>query len=302
MTAKIKTTPRHRGHDHPFRPKNVSRHAFKQVYWPYLPVILVIGFLLSLGLKQSSFQTALRHPASQVLAYASSMQAQDLLADTNTRRNQANVPALTENAQLDQAAQAKAKDMATRNYWSHDTPDGNPPWVFVTDQSYSYQKLGENLAAGFDNEQAAINGWMGSPHHRENLLDTSFSQVGFGVAQSTDYTSAGGGPMTIVVAFYAEPTNGQPVITSVKGDLSSTNVSLAQLAVAKLPVVGLATDLAVAAALIAILIWVGRHVRALRRALASGEKFAYTHPFFDVGLIVIAALSYLLTRTVGLIH
>ncbi len=302
MAAKIKTAPRHRGHDHPFRPKKVGRHAFSQVYWPYLPVILVIGFLLSLGLRQSSFQTALKHPTGQVLSYASSMQQQALLSDTNTERAQAHVPTLTENVELDQAAAAKAKDMATRNYWSHDTPDGNPPWVFVASQNYNYQKLGENLAAGFNNEQAAINGWMASPHHRDNLLDGSFSQVGFGVAQSPNYTSGGGGPMTIVVAFYGKPANGEPVITAVKGDSAPTSVSLAQVAAAKLPVVGLATDLAIGAALMAILIWAGRHVRALRRALTTGERFAFTHPFLDVGLITIAALSYLLTRTAGLIH
>jgi uncharacterized protein YkwD len=302
MPAKIKTSPRHRGHDRPFRPKKVGHRAFSQVYWPYLPGILVIGCLLSLGLRQSSFSTALKHPTSQVLAYASSMQEQALLQDTNSERMRADVPPLSENAQLDQAAQAKAKDMATRNYWSHNTPDGNAPWVFVTSQNYIYQKLGENLAAGFGDEQSAINGWMGSPHHRENLLDADFSQVGFGAAQSTDYTSAGGGPMTIVVAFYAKPATGEPVIASVKGDLASTDVSIAQLAVAKLPIVGLATDLAIGAALMAVLIWAGRHLRALRRALANGEQFAFTHPLFDVGLIVIAALSYLLTRTVGLIH
>lgn len=300
--AKIKTAPRHRGHDYPFRPKKVSTRAFKRVYWPYLPVILVIGFLLSLGLRQSSFSTALKHPTNQVLSYASSMQQQALLSDTNNERLQAHVPPLTENALLDQAAQAKAQDMATRNYWSHNTPDGNPPWIFVSNQNYNYQKLGENLAAGFDNEQAAVNGWMASSHHKENLLDVSFSQVGFGVAQSTNYTSAGGGPMTIVVAFYAKPATSEPVITSVKGDSAPTNVSLAQLAVAKSPIVGLATYLAIGVALMAILIWTGRHMRALRRALASGERFTFTHPLFDVGLIIIAALSYLLTRTAGLIH
>ena len=164
MTAKIKTVPRHRGHDRPFRPKKVSHRAFSQVYWPYLPVIFVISVLLPLGLKQSSFSTALRHPTHQVLAYATSMQDQTLLQDTNIERAQANVPLLSENAQLDQAAETKAQDMATRDYWSHNTPDGNPPWVFVTSQNYAYQKLGENLATGFNNEQSAINGWMGSPH------------------------------------------------------------------------------------------------------------------------------------------
>ncbi len=300
--AKIKTTPRHRGHDRPYRPKKVSRQAFSRVYWPYLPVLLVIGLLASLGVRQGNFQNVIAHPSGSVLSYATSMQQQALLADTNNERVAADVPALTENPQLDLAAEVKAKDMAARNYWSHDTPDGNPPWVFVTNQNYSYQKLGENLAAGFDNEQSAIKGWMASPHHKENMLDTSFSQVGFGVAQVANYTAAGGGPMTIVVAFYGEPINGEPVITTVKGDSAAASVSLAQVAVAKLPIVGLATDLAIGAALMAILIWAGRHLRAFRRALVSGEKFAFTHPLFDFGLIIIAALSYLLTRTVGLIH
>lgn len=302
MAAKIKTSPRHRGHDHPFKPRKITNRAFSQVYWPYLPVILVIGALLSLGIRQSSFTTALKHPTGQVLSYAASMQAQSLLVDTNNERAQANVSLLAENAQLDQAAQAKAKDMASRNYWSHDTPDGNPPWVFVADQKYDYQKLGENLAAGFSDEQAAISGWMSSPHHKDNLLDANFSQVGFGVAQSADYTAAGGGPMTIVVAFYGKPANNEPIITAVKGDNSSTNVSVARLAIAKLPVVGLATDLAIGVAIMAVLIWVGRHLKVLRKTWATGEKYAFTHPFFDVGLIIIVALAYLLTRTVGLVH
>ncbi|MEK7561891.1 MAG: CAP domain-containing protein [Patescibacteria group bacterium] len=300
--AKIKTAPRHRGHDHPFRPRSVSTRAFRQVYWPYLPVILMIGLLTSLGIRQGNFQNLVTHPSGSVLSYASSMQSQALLSDTNNERVQAHITPLTENVQLNQAAQAKARDMAARNYWSHDTPDGNPPWVFVANQSYAYQKLGENLAAGFDNEQAAIKGWMASPAHKENLLDPLFTDVGFGVAVTPNYSAAGGGPMTIVVAFYGKPDSGEPIIGGVKGDLESTNVSLAQLAVAKLPVDGLATDLAVGAAFAAILIWAGRHIRALRRALASGERFAFTHPLFDVGLITIAALSYLLTRTVGLIH
>ncbi|MBI1952336.1 CAP domain-containing protein [Candidatus Saccharibacteria bacterium] len=302
MSAKIKTTPRHRGHDHPFKPRKVNRRTFNQVYWPYLPVILVIGCLLALGLGQSSFQTALKHPTRQVLAYASSMQDQALLRDTNAQRSLANVPTLSESTELDRAAQAKAQDMALRNYWSHNTPDGNPPWIFVTGQNYNYQKLGENLAAGFDNEQSAINGWMASEHHKDNLLDPSFSQVGFGVAHSANYTAAGGGPMTIVVAFYGSPASAQPTIASVQGDSSSKSVSLAQLSVAKLPVVGLATNIAIGAALLALLIWAARHVRALRRALARGERFAYTHPLLDVGLLVISALSYLLTRTAGLVH
>jgi len=300
--AKIKTSPKSHSYDHPFKPRKVRSRAFNQVYWPYLPVILIVGLLFSLGLGQSGFKKALMRPNTSVLAYANSMQDLALLADTNAERSRFNLASLNLNSQLDQAAQIKANDMAARNYWSHQTPDGNPPWVFVAQQNYSYQKLGENLAAGFDSERSAINGWMASQTHKENLLDPGFSEVGFGIAQNPNYTSAGGGPMTIVVAFYGQSDSGGPKISIVKGDSSSKNVSLAQLAVAKLPVVGLATNLAILLAAGALAFWLGRHFMALKRALRKGEKFVFSHPFLDVGLITIAALSYLLTRTAGLIH
>ncbi len=300
--AKIKTTPRSRSHDHPFKPRKIKSHAFQQVYWPYLPVILIVGFLFSLGIGQRDFRDAIKHPRSSVLSYASSMQVNNLLAASNTERTRSHLPALALNEQLDKAAQAKAKDMAVRNYWSHDTPDGNQPWVFVADQNYIYQKLGENLATGFDSEQSTVNGWMASKSHKENLLDPSFSEVGFGTAQSPNYTAAGGGPMTIVVAFYAKPNSEGRPVSAVKGAHTSNSVSVAQLAVAKLPVVGLATNLAIVLAAAALGVWLTRHFIRLRKALKKGEKFVFSHPLFDVSLIVIAALSYLLTRTAGLIH
>lgn len=303
MTAKIKTAHRSRGHDHPFRPRKISRQAFSRVYWPYLPVVLIIVSLLALGIGQNSFLTALRHPGGKTLAYATSMQQQLLLADTNAERQQSRLAPLKPNSQLNAAAQNKALDMATRNYWSHNTPDGRPPWIFVADQNYAYQKLGENLAAGFNDEKAAISGWMASPTHKDNLLDPNFADVGFGVARTANYTAAGGGPMTVVVAFYGKPVTGtELVISGVQGGSTPSSVSVAQLAVAKLPIVSLATNIAILLAAGAIGVWLTRHFIILRRAWSKGEKFAFSHPFLDIGLIVIAALSYLLSRTAGLIH
>ena len=169
--AKIKTTPRSKSHDHPYKPRKIKRHAFNQVYWPYLPVILVAGLMLSLGVRQGNLQTAIKNPAGSVLSYASSMEEAHLLEGTNIERVNAGLAPLKLNGQLDLAAQAKADDMAMRNYWSHVTPDGEEPWSFVVSQNYSYQKLGENLAAGFDNEDSTVSGWMASQSHKENLLN-----------------------------------------------------------------------------------------------------------------------------------
>lgn len=187
------------------KPKGINTHHFERVYWPYIPIVLAISVLLFTGASSGSLTAAIKRPVGRVLSYSTSMSISGLLSETNAQRAANGVAILNLNDKLDAAAQAKANDMAARNYWSHDTPEGNPPWIFVSNQNYSYQKLGENLATGFSDEQSTVNGWMASPPHRENLLDGSFSDVGFGFANNPDYTSAGGGPMTIVVAFYGRP-------------------------------------------------------------------------------------------------
>jgi hypothetical protein len=193
-------------HAHNTKPRNLHHRAFEKVYWPYIPVIIAVALLLGAGFNSGNLQSYVKHPGGRVLSYATNMSISGLLADTNSSRAASGVAALNLSNKLDAAAQAKADDMAARNYWSHNTPEGNPPWFFVTAQSYSYQKLGENLATGFDDEQATINGWMNSPPHRENLLDPTYKEVGFGFANNPNYTAAGGGPMTIIVAFYGNPS------------------------------------------------------------------------------------------------
>lgn len=299
--AKIKTHPRISNYSHDHKPKKVSQKSFKDVYWPYIPVVLVVGLMLYAGGRHGNYHTAFNRPPGSVLSYATSMQSSKLIDSTNQQRQAANLAPLNLSSKLSQAAQAKATDMAARDYWSHDTPDGNPPWTFVSQQNYAYQKLGENLAAGFDTEQAAIGGWMASPAHRDNMLDPQYTEVGFGIAQDPDYKAAGGGPMTIVVAFY-----GQPGVASapalVKADSTTNPVSFAQLAAARLPIEGLATNIAMLVLAGALGIWLGRHFVGLRRALAAGERYVMEHPFIDVGLVIIAAMAYLLTRTAGFIN
>ena len=190
---------------HKTKPRGINKHAFNKVYWPYLPIILAISGLLLLGGQAGSLQSYIKNPGGRVLSYATSMSIGGLLADTNDSRSANQVAGLTLNSKLSAAAQSSADDMAARNYWSHDTPEGNPPWIWVNNQSYSYKKVGQNLATGFSDEQSTINGWMASPPHRQNMLDPEFTEVGFGFANNPNYTAAGGGPMTIIVAFYGKP-------------------------------------------------------------------------------------------------
>jgi len=131
------------------------------------------------------------------------MSQSGLLTGTNSQRVANGLGSLALNAKLNQAAQAKANDMVARNYWAHNTPDGQAPWVFFQNAGYDYTTAGENLAYGFTTSDATVTAWMNSPPHRENVLGASYTEVGFGFANSGNFNGAG--EQTVVVAEYGSP-------------------------------------------------------------------------------------------------
>jgi hypothetical protein len=137
------------------------------------------------------------------------MNISDLLSSSNGQRLSNGVTALNINTALNNAAQTKANDMVTRNYWSHTTPDGVQPWTLIGNAGYQYKTAGENLAYGFDNGSDTITGWMNSPAHRDNLLNGAFVDVGFGFANSADFV--GNSEQTVIVAMYGAPLS-QPTV------------------------------------------------------------------------------------------
>lgn len=177
-----------------------------QPYWPYLPMVAIViaGTLLNSWIGTIN---------KNVLGYATDMSISTLLSGTNNQRTANGLGALALNSMLSRAAQAKAQDMMTNDYWSHVSPSGVTPWYWITSAGYSYQTAGENLAYGFATASDTITGWMNSPSHRANILNTSYKEVGFGVINAPDYQ--GSGPETIVVAMYAEPyVSAPPVATT----------------------------------------------------------------------------------------
>ena len=113
--------------------------------------------------------------------------------------------ALTESGLLDEAAQAKAEDMAARGYFSHVGPDGEEPWVWLERAGYQYVYAGENLAVRFNDSKDVVDAWMASPAHRANIVKPQYTEIGVGLADGT-YK---GGPATFVVQYFGSPA--QPV-------------------------------------------------------------------------------------------
>jgi len=324
------------GTHHPHKDERYLR-----TYWPYLPLIAIVGFGLVFSNLWGVVQT-------NILGYATNTGISGLLQYTNSERAGNSLGGLTLNDKLNAAAQAKANDMVARDYWSHNTPEGNPPWVFFANAGYSYVTAGENLAYGFDNSNDTVVAWMNSPGHRANILNNSFVEVGFGIANSSNYQ--GTGPETIVVAMYGstvagatapitptpvasvptpapaptpapipEPAPTAPIPTPAETEDKAEEVATAPTAVQNTPAVAQPKNVsriqllsggeapwsmfAVSAlATVSVAIFFLRHGLLWHKVLVRGESFIHKHPFLDVTLVGLAVVGYVLTRSDGIIR
>jgi uncharacterized protein YkwD len=128
---------------------------------------------------------------SSTLSWLGPINATDLLIATNTIRAENGITKLQPHTLLSASATAKCNDMAERNYWSHIDPDGREPWYFIDKTGYKKLAAGENLAFGFKNSKAIIDGWMNSPEHKAAILNATYQDIGFGICSSKDYQNVG---------------------------------------------------------------------------------------------------------------
>src|SRR5262249_54156569 len=91
---------------------------------------------------------------------------------------------------LERAAIEHSHDMASHDYMDHTGRDGSLPSDRVTRAGYKWQTVGENLASGIVTPEEVVNGWVGSPHHCENLMSPQFTQMV--VAYAVNTSSRGG--------------------------------------------------------------------------------------------------------------
>ena len=108
---------------------------------------------------------------------------QSLLTLTNTYRRSVSVPLLQLQAQLTQAAQRHAEDMAQKNYFDHTSPNGDGPWERAQKAGYPITSMAENIAMGAESPGEAMQMWINSKGHRENLENDSVAEMGVGLAQ-----------------------------------------------------------------------------------------------------------------------
>jgi len=105
---------------------------------------------------------------------------------TNTQREQAGLPPLTENQKLDAMAKAKVDDMFKNKYFAHQSPSGTGVGDLAKTFGYDFIIIGENLALGdYKNDEDLVQAWMDSPGHRENILNNRYQEIGVSVEKGT---------------------------------------------------------------------------------------------------------------------
>jgi len=170
------------------------------MFKPIAAVSLLLTALLSAALSQTNSKTANRE--FQVAAYtrvrvvkpaaavaAIEIQTFDLI---NKLRTDAGLEPLVWREDLAELAREHSQDMADRKYFSHHGSDGS----MVDDRAdklgiSNWAAIGENIAflRGFDEVAAsAVQRWLESPAHKQNLLDKRWKETGMGVAVLPDGT------------------------------------------------------------------------------------------------------------------
>lgn len=173
-------------------PRESNNHKAKILHSSSLTILAFALIVYQLVL------TFLPQYGPRVLGYAANISPEEVIRLTNEKRAAAGLTPLTYNAALSSSAQAKGLHMIEYDYWAHVAPDGTQPWKFFTDFEYRYRYAGENLARDFSSASSAIDAWMASPSHKENMLSTKYKEIGIGVVEG----DLAGVDTTIIVQFF----------------------------------------------------------------------------------------------------
>ncbi len=136
--------------------------------------------LFAFGLASLAAACTPKGPLPGVATAPAQLTRANILAAINGVRKANGRPPLRYNGQLEAAARSQANLMASRDQLSHNL--GVSLRQRVTNAGY-VGAVGENVAGGQKSLEQAIEGWLGSPAHRDTLLSSRFVEFGLAVAR-----------------------------------------------------------------------------------------------------------------------
>lgn len=106
---------------------------------------------------------------------------QQMVGLVNQHRRGAGCPELVWMQGVAAAAQAHSNDMARRNYFNHESPEGQGPSDRLRSQGVTFRAMGENIALNSGTPREVLTQWLNSPGHRRNLDQCSYTHHGVGL-------------------------------------------------------------------------------------------------------------------------
>ena len=174
---------------------------------------LLLGLLLALsGAVAGTVRASDATPAT-----TERLQALDgkILTRLNATRAAHGLRPLAVSDGLEDAAVAHSRDLIQAGVFQHDSPDGTPFAQrlkhFYSAAGYARWMAGENIlynTADIDAD-TAIQAWLDSPPHRDNMLNPDWREVGIGsVHASTAGGTFGGEPTWVITMDFGTRTGG----------------------------------------------------------------------------------------------
>lgn len=109
---------------------------------------------------------------------------QQLVALTNSHRIYRDIKPMLVDSSLVEVARFRCNDMASKNYFSHQGPDGKTVVDLMHQIKYPYLIAWENIASNNfpleDSPRVAFDGLLKSPGHAGNMFDPKLTHFGVG--------------------------------------------------------------------------------------------------------------------------
>ena len=104
----------------------------------------------------------------------------------NKQRTNNGLQALKIDNEVQKVARIKAQDMVDNNYFAHESPTYGSPFEMMKSNQITYRTAGENIA-GNSEISKAVEAWMASESHKNNILNNSYNYTGVAVVNSSKY-------------------------------------------------------------------------------------------------------------------